>query len=675
MTDFRHRRPDVLRRCTLLVMAAGLALAAGCDRDEGAKSVRQASTGMHTITGGATTIVPSKEREKAYTDVINDAKAGIDAGPEAAGAALLLTAQAQLGQADEPLGQYAAAEREYLNRVTVARSHLAAYIEHSSQSSAARQYDPAKDLAEIEKGIATHTASIAEQQKEKAEIDAVVADLQARAKAELDAAAALDTEVAQLREQAARATAVQGETLIKQAAEKRRAADTRRMAGLQLQAQVDVTQPRSAEAGLLVDKFTNQKEDLESTRKEIQDRDAASKQLAASAGAAAAQSAEKLAAEIAEIVKLRTGAIAETSEQARTKLNAAKGNAQKAGAASSSAKTLVGDINQSLAELAWQRAFGHAAFAQLMETLAAAQPPLSDRAKYEADAKAAREEEKKALDEAKEAFDAAKSAYNSAGAKGDAKDRLERLGELLEKSGQRAAGEKLDLLAAFSAKTRKSDDADAARAPETAPGADDLTPTLEMILTSAQQGQYDAIFDHINADTAEKQQMVAALRGALPGLMRLETACKEKFGKGFIEASQQAAGGMGGIGAMGGMGAGGLDQLKNLKVSDFTVNITGDTATVTAPGTPEPMNFTKVDGRWLLTLPDMDMSNPMARMGLKMLEVTGPVFGEVAAEVENGTLQSIEAVTVSLTQKLQTMPEFLEMMQQMQQQLQPGGPK
>lgn len=672
MTDSRHRRPDVLRRCTLLVMAAGLALAAGCDRDEGARSVRQAATGMHTITGGATTVVPSKDREKAYTDVINDAKAGIDAGPEASEAALLLTAQAQLGQADEPLGRYAAAEREYLNRVTVARSHLAAYIEHSSQSSAARQYDPASDLAEIDKGIAAHTASIAEQQKTKADIDAIVTDLRARAKVELDAAAALDTEVAQLREQAARATAVQGETLIKQAAEKRRAADARRMAGLQLQAQLDVTQPQSAEAGLLVDKFTNQKEDLESTRKEIQDRDAASKQLAASAGAAAARSAEKLAAEITDIVKLRSGAIAENSEQARTRLNTAKGNAQKAGR---SAKALLGDINQSLAELAWQRAFGHAAFAQLMETLAGAQPPLADRARYEADAKAAREDEKKALDEAKEAFDAAKSAYTSTSAKGDAKDRLDRLGDLLEKSGQRATGEKLDLLAAFAAKTIKSADGEPAPAPEAAaPGGDDLTPTLEALLTSAQQGQYEPIFDHINADTPEKQQMVAAIRGALPGLMRLETACKEKFGKGFIEASQQAAG-MSGIGAMGGMGAGGLDQLKNLKVSDLTVAVTGDTATVSMPGSPEPMNFSKVDGRWLMTLPAMDLTNPMIQMSLKMLEMTGPVFGEVAAEVEGGTLQSIEAVTVSLTQKLQSKPEVLQMMQEIQQQMQQGGPK
>lgn len=672
MIDSRLRRPVVLHRCTLLALVAGLAITTGCDRDDGAQSVREASTGMHTLTGGATTIVPSEKREKTYGDVVDQAKAAVDGGPGSEGAGLLLTAQAQLGLADEPLGLYAAAERKYLNHVTIARSHLAAFIEHSSQSATARQYDSSKDLAEIAQGIATHTTAIAEEQKAKAEIDAAVADLEARAKTDLDAAAALDTEVAQLREQASRVSAVQGEALVRQAADKRRAADARRMAGLQLQAQIDVTRPRSVEAGLLLDKFTNQKSKLEATRQEIMDRDAASKQLAASAGAAAAQSAEKLAAEIGEIAKLRSGELATAAEQARTRLNTAKGNAQKAVASAPAVKTLLGDINQSLAELAWQRALGHNAFAQLMESLATIQPALPDRAKYDADAKAAREEVKKSLDEAKEAFDAAKSAYTGSGAKGEAKDRLERLGDLLEKSGQRAAGEKLDLLGAFASKMTRSADSDSAPAPDApATGGDDLNATVGTLLTSLQQGQYDPLFDSIHADTPEKQQVVSALRVALPNFMRLETACKEKLGQSFIASSQQMAAGMGG---MGGAGLGSLDELKNLNASDFTVNATGDTGTVTPPG-GTPINFVKVDGRWLVELPPMDMQNPMMQMGMKMMQLIGPVCGEVAGEVESGTLTSIDAVMVSLTQKLQSNPEFLQMMQGLQQQMQPGGPQ
>lgn len=668
MTDSAIRRPDRLRRCLFLALAAGLATA-GCGRDDGDESVRRASTELHTLTGGATTVVPSKNRESTYAKAIEAAKPGVDAGPEASAAALVLTGQAQLGQADQPLGEYARAEREFLNRVTVARSLLAAYIQHSAQAAAARQYDPTNDLAELEKGIAGHADAIAEQQKIKADIDAQIADLESRAKAELDAAGQLDAEVAQLREQATRLTAVQGEPLIRQAAEKRRAADARRMAGLQLQAQIDVTRPRSEEAGLLVDKISNQRRDLEATREELKARDAAAEQLAASAGAAASQSAEKLAAEIAEIAKLRAGAIADAAEEARTRLNTAKSTAQKATSATPAAKTLLGEVNQSLAELAWHRAFGHAGFAQLMETLAASRPALPDQAKYDADAKAAREEEKKALEEAKEAFDAARSAYAGSSAKGDAKDRLDRLANLLEKSSQRAAGDQLDLVGAFAARTPKSGDDAAPPAPDApaASGDADLTATLETILASARQGQYASVFDHLNADTPEKQQMVASIRETLPGIMRLDAACKEKLGQSYIEASQQAAGGMAGFD---GLGAGHVDQLKDLQVADLTVTVNGDTATVAAPGAAESMTFTKVDGRWLMDLPPVDMSDPTMQMGLKMMGAMGPVFDELASEVESGSLQSIQAVNVALMQKLSARPEFQQMMQQMQ-----GGPQ
>lgn len=668
MTDLRHRRPVVLRRCALLVVSAGLALALGCERDEGGQSVRQSSTGLHTLTGGATTTVWPDTREAAYAQVIDQAKAGVDGGRESADAALLITGQAQLGQADEPLRLYAAAERDYLNHATIARSLLAAYIEHSAQAAAARQYDPAQEIAGIEKGIAEQAAAIAEQQQVKGQIDAEVAGLAARAKTELDAAAALDTEAAQLREQATRATAVQGETLIRQAAEKRRAADARRMAGLQLQAQIDVTQPRSAEAGLLVDKLNNLKSDLEATRQELQDRDRGAKELAAAAGAEAAKSAEQLARRVDEIVKLRAGPLAEAADQARTRLSAAKASAQKASGAGPAAKTLVGDINQSLADLAWQRAFGHAAFAQLMETLAGVQPALSDRARYEADAKTAREEEKKALEEAKEAFDAAKSAYGSSGAKGEAKDRLERLSMLLEKSAARAGGEKLDLLAAFSAKMQKTEAGGDAPAPApAAPAGDDLTPTLELILTSAQQNQFDPVLDLIHADTPEKQQLVSAMRSVLPAVARLDAACKEKFGQSFAEAARQTGGGVGGL--PGGMG--GFDQFKNLKASDLTVNITGDTATVADPTGGQPMNFTKVDGKWMIELPPLDLADPNMQMAFKAMGLMGPVFDELAAEVQAGTLQSAQAVIVAMTQKLASNPEIQQMMMQQQG----GGPQ
>lgn len=672
MTELCHLRPVASCRCTLLALCTGLALVSGCDRDEGDRSVRDASTGLHTLTGGATTIVPAEKREQAYGQVVDQAKPAVDAGPQASGAGLLLTAQAQLGLADEPLGRYAAAEREFLNRVTVARSLLAAYIEHSSQAAAARQYDPAQSLADIDKGIAERTAAIAEQQGIKAQIDQQVAELRARAKTELDAAAALDTEVALLREQAGRVTAVQGEGLIRQAAEKRRAADARRMAGLQLQAQVDVTEPRSVEAGMLVDKLTNLKDDLESTRRELQERDRASKELAASAGAEAAKSAERLATEIEEIVKLRAGALAEQAEQAQARLATARGSAQKAGSAGGAAKTLLGDINQSIAELAWQRSFGHAGFAQLMENLAAVQPALPDQAKYDADAKAAREEEKKALDEAKEAFEAAKSAYTGSGARGEAKDRLERLGNLLEKSAARAGGEKLDLLGAFAAKMQKSEDGEEAPAPDApAPGGEDLNTVLEELLAAVQQGQYDVMFDRMNADTPEKQQFVAANRESTAAFMRLDAACKAKLGQSLTEGIQQAAAGLPGVGAAGAGMLAGLEQIKSATLADLAIESAGQTATVQVPGAPAPWAFTLVDGRWLLDVPTLDMQDPTVQLALKLAPVNSQVMDELAAEVESGALASTQAVIVALRQKMMQRPEVQELMQQLQQ----GGPQ
>lgn len=662
-TDLNSRRPNLFRRTIILAAAAGLAVAVGCDRDEGSRSVREASTGLHTVTGGATTVTPAGVREKTYAGVINSAKAGTD-GSTSANAANVVTAQAQLGQATEPMAKFAAAEREGANRTTVIRSLLAAYVQHSSQAAAARQYDPSKDLAEIDKNVAAKVQEIAEQEKIRADIDSQVSGLRAQAKQELDAAAGLDAEAAKFREEASKVSAVQGEGLIRQSAERRRAADAHRMKGLQFQAQVDVTEPLGREAAMLVEKLTNQKSDFEATSKELHERDAAAKALAASASAEASKSAEKLSSELSELAKLRSGAMASAAEDAQSKLNAAKGTAQKAASAGGAAKLLLGDINQTLAELSWQRSFGHGAYGQLLEAIAATQPALSDKSKYEGDAKTAREEEKKALEAAKEAFDAAKSAYQGAGAKGEAKDRLDRLGELLEKSGQRAAGEKLDLLGAFAVKATKAEEPSDAEPAPAAAGGDaeaELRTVLESMLGALAQDQYDQYFSYAEATTPEQQQIMGMMRG----LTRLDAACKAKFSESFIAKMTQMGAAMGG-----GAGADGVAQfekMKSLKVEDLTIAIDGDKAVVTPPDS-QPMNFIRKDGEWKLDLsmPPELAQNPQMQQGVKMMGLMGSVFDELAGEVDAGQYASIDAVMAGMGQKMTTKPEFLELMRQMQ---------
>lgn len=661
LTDIHARRPVAFRRSALLLIAAGLAVAAGCDRDEGSASVRRASTGLHTITGGATTVTPAGVREKTYNDVVNEAKAGIDAGAVSQNAALLVTAQAQLGQADEPMSQYAAAEREALNRVTVIRSLLAAYVEHSAMAAAARQYDPAQDLAAIEQGIAGKAKEIAAQDKVRADVDARVQALRADAKTELDAAAALDAEAAQLRDQASKVSAVQGEPLVKQAAEKRRAADARRMKGLQIQAQIDVTVPQSEEAKLVAEQFAKQKEDLEATRQELMDRDRAAKEQAAAATAEAARTAQRLASELDELAKLRDGGMAQAAEQSQSRLNAAKASAQKA-ANAPGAKALLGDINQALAELAWQRAFGFSTHAQLLESIAATSPAVPEQARLADAAKASREGEKKSLEEAKEAFDAAKSAYEGAGARGEAKERLERLGELLDKSAKRAGGDKLDLLGAFAVRKRKADAEEAAPA-DAAPAAGmdpDLRATIESMLAAISQDQLDPYFEHFDTSTPEAQQLLASTRG----MAKLEAACKAKFGESIMASLAQ----MGGMGGAADAGLAEFERIKALSVDDFTAEVNGDTATATAPGLPQPWRFVRKDGRWMVEVevPAEVAQNPMAQQAMKLMGVMGPVFEELTAEVESGRLGSIQAVTTAMTQKMMANPEFQQIMRQMQ---------
>jgi hypothetical protein len=105
-------------------------------------------------------------------------------------------------------------------------------------------------------------------------------------------------------------------------------------------------------------------------------------------------------------------------------------------------------------------------------------------------------------------------------------------------------------------------------------------------------------------------------------------------------------------GQMGAMGN--PEKLKTLKSSDFKVTMNGDTATATTDSIPKPVNFKKIDGKWLVFEQNMEANAAqMAAMGPMMAPMT-QAFDETASEVEAGKYADANAAMTALGAKIQS---------------------
>ncbi|MBY0263752.1 MAG: hypothetical protein K2Q20_15510, partial [Phycisphaerales bacterium] len=253
-------RPN--RLALALVLCSGLALSA-CDRHDPAdEAIQAASIKLQSISGGsAAPGVYQKLRKDTYQSVLNGVKSYTDSGsPAQQAAAQLLVARAQAGMG-EISGQDAAdLERSFLSTLGVARARLDQWLSQNSVSTALKVYNPAKDLADLDKQIAERGAEADALKAQQAKVRAQIADISARAKKAGDDAKAKRQQETGIRKQGEGQSQTQRLALLEQSAAVRREADALDQQNAVLQAEAAKFEPVAAEIDRQVARLATQQD-------------------------------------------------------------------------------------------------------------------------------------------------------------------------------------------------------------------------------------------------------------------------------------------------------------------------------------------------------------------------------------------------------------------------------
>lgn len=670
------KRSTTLARALVLAAAAGLTLSpVGCSRENPtARAVKRGGRDLHALSGGAAAFPPAEVAKKQYTSVGSEVQAVADKGRDGDNsAANMLLSRSQSGLGEAAVNEAYAAEREAMNRLTVLRSHLKEFAERSIIAQSAGSFDPTVRIAELGTSASDLAGQIAKAKAARDELDRKIADLRAQAKAKLDEAQPHQVAYAELRQQAATLSATEGESLVKQANERKRAGDKLRTEADWINAQADQIVPASTEAGVNISKLETLKAGLEGEAQALAKQASQAKAAAAEGRAGATAAAEELRKKLDELTAFRAGPLTKAGDEALRAFNTALGTAKKAAKDSAGqSQSSVGELQQSIGDLQLARAVGLKQYADFLEALATCKPEFPDAAGYAKAAEDAKKAQADAVAAAKAAYEAAKAAYERSGAKGEGKERMQRVTDTLGKLSEFVEGKDADFGTLLS--TSKPAESAAATTPApAAPAAGDpkaaVLASITQMVADAKGGRFEKLGEAMWAPPGEGEAMLASSKRMMVSLGKLDAACRAKFNKGLLDGLEgnQAMAGL--SGPMGGLS--GIDPAK------LQVAVNGDEATVTGPGVPRPIIMKNVGGAWKQKF-DMGALSPQQRA--MAAKITDPMIAgceEALAGVQSGQLTSPEAALNTIGMKMQAVIMQLmqdpEMQKMMQEQMKNGG--
>lgn len=625
-----------------LTAAALAALAGGCgDHSSDAdKAIRAQALEMRALTADSPEPSMVSVQEKVLKKVNSDLTPfGSTTISSEKSAAALLMAQANIGLGEQAAANAAAADRDAGALVAQADYFLTQWRMRQATKSAAEALDISKETAEIAKSKQEKDAGAAQERQNRAAVQTQLDALKAKIREKSDAVAQREAQYGQLMEQASRMSATQGVSTVEQASKVKRDADEFRMAGSKLEAQANTLEPQVRELDAIVSQWENQKKDLEATEASLAKSLADAREQAKLSGDAANDAASKLAAVLAELAKAREQADSAYTSSADLYTKAVRSARDSSKDAMVAGKALLGSANVSLAGLQWQRAQSLRSYASLYESLAGVKPALPDQASLADKGKAARDGAKAALDAAVEAFAQAKSAFETVRVTGPAKERLDELGKLLETAGNVSKDEgtsvspELAALAGLNAPT-PTPAAGATPAAATQGQGGDAKAALTAFLAANKAGDQSAALALTDVPDSARAVFVPMATA----MTRMDKAFRAKFGKSFSEALTSSGGPMAAMAAGMNMGGASMDALKNLSGDDFTVKVDGDNAVATAAASPSPVNLKRVNGKWLVSFPELtaQLNGPQMAMASQM---SGPLtkgLNDFAASIESG---------------------------------------
>lgn len=660
----RSRR---LSAALLVAILAGSAVSGCDDRSPAQKAMVESSRELHTVSGGSgpgDLGVETKKRQAAA-----NALTGAEATSPAEVAATMSTlAQTQLGQSTAAKAELINVEREAMLKESLVRGLMSEWAGRASLAASLESFDATAAIKDLEASIVTKQREAIDFDARKKELDGKIADLKSKADAANAEGAAAEGEYARLRNQAQSLSAVQAEPLIAQAATFKRKSDEAHIQAARYLAEADVMSPESAEAAQAVERTANQIKGLEEAKQRLQARMAQTRSDGQAARAEADKVAEDLDKAVQDYKAYRSGPMDAAYSALAKAYSTAAGTAKKATEdKGGGSKIALGTAQQALGDLHWNRAKTEQKFALLMDRLANVTPELAKKSSYADDAKAGFETKKAALESAKGAYEGAVSAYRATGAKGQVKEQLDTVLKRLEAFATAAGDDKLDVLEVLANAGKPAEEAaptDAApsEAPkETAPAPTEtvtapsgesrplaeapevLRQNLEKFSSAARNGDVEELRDVLLIPDEQAEQMNQVLK-IQEAQGNLERACRRKFQKGLADA-------MGGMGA--GMGAGALNVNGQLDLANATFTMPSeDTAVVSVPGVPQAMTWKLVDNDWRMELGLDKLPAGTLDTLVKFADPLAAAINEVANDVKADKLQTIQAVGVSLMQKL-----------------------
>jgi hypothetical protein len=627
-----------LRQAFALTLVAGSLVA--CDREpQSAKTLREQSDKLEVLgTGGSAG--PAKAQANTFKETTTKL-AGLGDGKVAA-AGMTLVSGAHTGLADEQIAALEEKERAATAKLNEVQAALAVYAGVSSVAAVAESYDPTGDLSDASKAKAEREKSAEDARARLAVIERQIAELRAAVKAKNDAADAKMLEFNEAMARTTSMTATQALPIVQAAHKAKREADALKLEAGKVEAQLDVTIPLANELRLLVEQSVNQAKSLDDRAAELNAKKSNSVRLAATAREEASKAKDEIRKLVGELESLRSGEVQSAGESALNTLSQAVKAAQAAGTeVPGGSKLALGTAKQKVGDVHATRARGYQAYAALLTDLAKAEPKLPDAGDYATRAQAAKAAADEAIQAARAAYAEAGSAFNGVQVTGEVKQRLQALGARLQAMSKSAEEQAADAAAAAAAQAQ-ADAAAATPAGETpaVPSASvdpKILATLDAYFAAMKAEKWEDMLALVHASSPQSKENIKAALGMMGAFSKLEAAAKAKFGTGFAGAA-----------AMAGPGAGmDLEKIKALTSKDMIVTVEGESASASNEAIPTPMKLKKVEGNWLIDMPEVDnpMIAQMAPMMTKALE-------EVAADITAGKITDMQAAQMALQQKI-----------------------
>lgn len=644
----KNSTPRRLPHSRLLISAAMLvALAgAGCDQlDADQATLARAGDKINALSvAGANPVPTLSSRGQDLKKIIDELKPLVerkDPSTSAAAGGLLARATAALGD----LSARAAAdeERQFLNQAHILRAKLDQWLSQNSVAKALESYNPAKDLAELDKQIAEKTAQAQKYEQDKAAQEAKVAQIRAQAENFRGQARAKRTEEANLRKQGEGMSQTARADLITRAVAISREADALDRQAGETMAEADKEAPVVAELANQVERWRRQADALTKAKADLEQRMTIARQQAAAAKADAQKVGAEIKTELATLESRRNAAdmpmndaVKNFSAAVRQARDAAKDAPRDTAAA---LKISAGTFQHSLGDVLSSRARSMATYSNLMNSLAGAQPALPDASELSAKATKASEDAKAARDEAKSAYDAAKSAYESSGASGDVKARLEQLKTAMEA-----------LLAEPKAAEPAPSDSDqgeptpaSSLTPEQAKQVED---ELKAAIEAAKADP--ALFQAMFKPKGEAAQKVFDDSNALQAKLKaLDDAARAKFGKTMKELASESTDPQ----ARAFAESDSMEKGMSMVIPDGAkITPTSETSAKIANPMGMPYEAKKVDGQWTI---ELQLPEPMVMIFGPILGGMNKAIDGVITNVNEGKYATGEDMLKDLAQTMQ----------------------